>query len=202
MSETKEKKPFYKKKWFIILAILLLIGVVSSFGNSGEKDGKKTNETSNSTVETEKSNDDATKTEDEDKEIIGKVGQPISIGDIKYKVKSVRTSASVGSSMIGSSTAKGKYIIIDLSIKNNGKEPLSVTSLFFKLKLNDKEFETDSTAEIYLDNAMIFDTLNPDSTMSGTIVFDVSQKIADSSDLLLQIQTGAWGTETGLIKLK
>lgn len=33
----KNKKPFYKKGWFIILAIIVVIGVMGSFGGGGEK---------------------------------------------------------------------------------------------------------------------------------------------------------------------
>ena len=33
----KNKKPFYKRAWFIILAIIVVVGVIGSLGGGGEK---------------------------------------------------------------------------------------------------------------------------------------------------------------------
>lgn len=41
----KNKKPFYKKAWFIIFAIIVVIGVIGSIG--GNNDGNKENEVDN-----------------------------------------------------------------------------------------------------------------------------------------------------------
>lgn len=178
------------KKILVMVTLVLIIGLAGC--TSGGTDSDTTTDTADKTTEAEKK-DDAEK--------MGKVGEPLKIGDVEYTIKSTKETSTVGSEYFNQK-AKGVYILVDVKIKNNGNEALDIASSYFKLKLGDKEFETDTSAEMYLeDKAMVFDSLNPDSTMKGTIVFDVTKKIAKDPDLVLQLQTGAWGTETGMIKL-
>ena len=52
----KNKKPFYKKAWFIILVVVVVIGVISSNGDDSEE---KTNEKNDVTIEQSQDNESA-----------------------------------------------------------------------------------------------------------------------------------------------
>lgn len=49
--------------------------------------------------------------------------------------------------------------------------------------------------------AFFLQELNPESTLSGKVVFDVSEDTINDPSTQLQVQTGVWGTQTEKIKL-
>ncbi|MGD6771911.1 hypothetical protein [Staphylococcus simulans] len=72
-----------------------------------------------------------------------------------------------------------------------------------------KTFETDGSATITANQAVspddlgfIGDKINPESTKNAKLVFDVAPSIAEKDNLVLQVQSGFWGTETAKIELK
>ena len=63
-------------------------------------------------------------------------------------------------------------------------------------------YNTDTSAVVYLGDESIFaKEINPDASLKGKIVFDVTKDTIAATNLQLQVQTGAWGTEKGLINL-
>lgn len=126
----------------------------------------------------------------------------VQVGDVEYVISKKTVTKTVGDQYVNNK-AQDTYLIIDLSIKNLGKEQLNVTDSFFTLLNGDKEYKTDSEGAIYLgDDSIIYKDINPDVTLKGKIVFDVPEKIAKSNDNTLKVQTGIWGTETENILLK
>lgn len=179
---------------FIALIILaIIIGVVS-----GGDDGDDGTETTTSTPQKEEADVKSYK-----------IGETVTVGDMEYIVNQKNTADQVGPSVLPTK-ANGKYLIIDVTLKNNGTEAVTVDSSFFKLKRGDKTYEADSSASMSanqgedgnIDNSFFLQSLNPDSTMSGKVVFDVAQEVAEATDLQLQVQTGVFGTETELINLQ
>lgn len=43
--------------------------------------------------------------------------------------------------------------------------------------------------------------LNPENSITGNVVFDLNAETANASGLVLQVQTGVWGTQKGKINL-
>lgn len=78
------------------------------------------------------------------------------------------------------------------------------------MKKGKKTYEADSAASVSanqkedgsIDNSFLMQDLNPDSTMSGKVVFDVAPEVANAKDLKLVVQTGIYGTQKGTISLK
>lgn len=224
------KEPFYKQRWFIIVAVLAVIGIVSPHGKTGNHSSSTMNNNTakNSSVhhhtdnaqndDVEKnssvtSQDDSTAKDDSENHITKAekkaktldtvpMGQPLRVGDVEYVVNSRNVTDKVGDDFINR-TANGVYLIVNVTVKNLGNESLSVNNNFFKLLKDDKEYESDSAAGIYAnkDSHFFLSKINPDSELTGNVVFDVTQELANDTNLKLQVQTGAWGTQKGLIDL-
>lgn len=209
-----------KKNWFLrhkfltaILAIVALIIVINIGSGGDDTPAKSTAEQGAAKTETEGSSEKeepaAQKTEtskeaeepQEQEEPAGfKIGDTAQAGDMTYVVKKVKTGKTVGSGFL-EEEAKGKYVIVTVEVTNNSTEAAMVTTSFFKLKSGEKTFEADSGASISATNevdesSFFAEELNPDLTMTGVVVFDVSDKVAEAKDNILQAQTGFWGTQT------
>lgn len=202
----KLKKPFYKKVWFWVL-IVILIGAVGSMGGEDEAaEPTATNESSAESVESETVSSEA-ETESV-AEVTYSVGDVVTVGDVEYTLNSVEVADSLGNEYL-SVTPQGKYLVVSLTIKNNGNEALLVDSSLFTLKDGEKTFEADSEASMYANQddsgtniGFFLEEMNPDISMDGKIAFDVSEEQANSETTQLQVSTGFWGTETELINLR
>ena len=177
---------------FIVLVALIVIIAVASGGND---DSKTSDSSGDKKQETKKSN--------------YAMGQEVKVGDMNYTVNDKSTADQVGPSSLPEKASQ-KFLVVDVKVKNNGKEAVMVDSSFFKLKRGGKTYEADDVASLSanqgedgnITNSFMAQDLNPDSEMSGKVVFDLAPEVAEATDLQLQVQTGAFGTETELINLK
>ncbi|MFJ8462125.1 DUF4352 domain-containing protein [Lysinibacillus xylanilyticus] len=210
------KKPFYKKWWFILIVVIVVLGAI---GNSTEgddttkkDDAKDKVETSTETTENKADSTKVDKKEDkkdkEKEEIIG-IGTPLEVGDAVFTLNGVSSADQVGPSVLPTK-ATGKFLILDVTYKNNGNKAVTIDASFFKLKRGEKTYESDNAASMSanqgddgsIENSFFFQEVNPDMEISGKVVFDLAPEVAEATDLQLQVQTGIWGTETGMINLK
>jgi hypothetical protein len=205
-----KKKP--AKKMFVGLGICFAVFVICLVIPTDDDDTTVTTEETTSADEVA-DEPAATKEEPKKKEeaepevkAVG-LGESLKIGDMEYIIHSKANAQQVGDPSYPTK-ANGQYVVIDVTIKNNGTEATDVTSDYFKLVQGEKSYEADSNATPEANyaeggnNTFIFDNLNPGSEMSGKMVFDVSPEVAASKDLKVQIQTGAFGTETDVINLQ
>ena len=208
-----KKTPFYKKWWFILLVVLIAYGAVTKGGGSITSN----NSTSNSTAtQTTSSTDQATNDKKgetavseesnstEKKSVaqaLPKSGEVTKVGDVEYIVNSKSVSQNVGGEY--GKTANGSYLILNVTVKNSGKKSITVTNDFFKLLKGDTEYETDSVAGMYAneEGKFFLSELNPENSITGNVVFDLNAETANASGLVLQVQTGVWGTQKGKINL-
>ena len=208
-----KKTPFYKKWWFIVLVVLIAYGAVTK----GKGSITSNNSTSNSTAtQTTSSTEQATNDKngktavseesksDEKKSVaqaIPKIGEVTKVGDVEYIVNSKSISQNVGGEY--GKTANGSYLILNVTVKNSGKKSITVTNDFFKLLKGDTEYETDSVAGMYAneEGKFFLSELNPENSITGNVVFDLNAETANASGLVLQVQTGVWGTQKGKINL-
>ncbi|QOY77803.1 DUF4352 domain-containing protein [Staphylococcus aureus] len=168
-----------KKGWLwgcggcLVLFILIIIGISACTagitGNLGGNSSKETNKTH-------------------------RIGETVKNGDLEVTVNSVETMKSVGPSL-APTNAKGIFVVADVTIKNKGKEALTIDSSMFKLKSGDKTFEADNTGSMSanqsdngsIENSFFLQRINPDSTAQGKIVFDVSENIANAKDKKVEV---------------
>lgn len=193
----KVKKPFYKKWWvWAIVVVVVAIGFNSAGGTEDKADTKN-----------EASAPKKTASADKEKKT-NKVGDTVDVGTVAYKVESKSVADTVGSEYLPEN-AKEKYLVLKVTIKNNGKKPITIADDFFKLMKGDTEFNTDSVASIASNQEkegstgmdFFYQELNPESSLTGNVVFDVPESVINDKALQLQVQTGVFGTETGLINL-
>lgn len=192
------KKPFYKKWWVWVLAVILLFAIVG-----GGEDETTPNETAGTdkedTVET------TAPAKEEEPEIVEEkvagVGEAINVGGVEFTVNGSSTATNVGGEY--GQNSQGTFLVLDVTVKNVGNEAITTDSSFFTLKSGEKTFDADGTAGIYAntDSNFFLEQVNPDLSATGYVVFDVSDEVLANPELMLQVQTGFWGTETGLIKV-
>ncbi|MCH1625762.1 DUF4352 domain-containing protein [Fredinandcohnia quinoae] len=207
MANDKIKKPFYKRWWFWLIVIIIIIALATGGG-----DDEKVEQKNDDVVTDNNNNNDNDKTKEEPKEEEKKafgIGEEVKVGDMVYTINKKTTADQVGPSALPEK-ATGKFIVLDVTLKNNGNEAVTVDSSFFKLLRGEKTYESDSMASMSanqgengtIENSFLLQELNPDSVLSGRVVFDVAPEVADATDLQVQVQTGLFGTETEVINLQ
>lgn len=202
----KEKKPLYKKWWFWLIAIIFVGAAL------GGGDERLDSETPESTVvkntESANSSDNVSELESEpvdeveEVELVVGMGQEINVGKVAYIVNSMETASNVGGEW--GQNSKGTYLIVNLTVTNNGDDALTVDNSLFKLINDGKEYDSDSAAGIYAneEHSFFLESINPELSLTGDVVFDVSDTVVNSTTKQLQVSTGFWGTEKGLINLQ
>jgi len=200
-----KKTPFYKKWWFILIIVLIAFGAIK--GGSGTNSSKQSTSSNSSTQVTtsketvEKKASEETKNTEDATKAEHKIGEIVKVGDVEYIVNSKSLSQNVGGEY--GKTANGIYLIVNVTVKNTGKKSITVTDDFFKLLKGDTEYATDGAAGLYANEEAKFflSELNPENSITGNVVFDLSNETANASGLQLQAQTGIWGTQNGKISL-
>lgn len=195
MGKEKIKKPFYKKWWVWLVAIIVIFAIAGGGEDSATE--VSTGSQENATKETKKSEpkkEEAPKT--------AGIGEPVKVGDVTFTAHSTSTAKNVGGEY--GQDAQGTYLIVEVTVKNESKEAITTDSSFFKLKSDGAEYEADAIADIYVNggsNSFFLQKINPGNESKGKIAFDVNDNVINAKDTLLNVQTGFFGTEQGEIKI-
>lgn len=190
--QVRLKKPFYKRVSFWIVFVIVSY-IFSVFSGSEE-----------SPEQAEVDAGAEPKVEDVVQVESFKTGDVVTVGDMEYVVNGVETATSIGSDLLNIE-ANDTFLIVDLTVKNNGNEAVMVDTSFFKLADGEKTFEADTTGSMYANEGattFFLKSLNPDVELGGRIVFDVSEAQANSGTVKLKASTGLFGTETEVINLR
>ncbi|MDR0950753.1 MAG: DUF4352 domain-containing protein [Candidatus Ancillula sp.] len=201
----EKKKPIYKRVWFWIIVIIVL----AAAAGGGSEASKDKNVASNS------SNSSSTSNSSKDKDTTHKLGEVFQVGDIQYKVNtiSVTNQITTGNEFVNEEAKKGStFLIVNIDVTNKASESKTFDSSYLKLKNGEKTYDAadysiQSTANwgdgtSSSGDAPFFESMNPDTTVSGNVAFEVTPEVANAVGLQLQVQTGVWGTETGLVTLR
>lgn len=127
-----------------------------------------------------------------------KVGDVISIGKINYKVNNfeIRNSNDM--------TGRNDLIVsIDVTSMSEESEKASFEDSFV-LQIGEKTFEADSTRSGNANagsNPFRYNQLNPDQTIQGFVVFNISKDQAESKKFDLLINEGSFSSEEATVKL-
>ncbi|WP_042454480.1 DUF4352 domain-containing protein [Neobacillus dielmonensis] len=190
MADEKRKKPIYKRWWFWLIVVIIVIAIASGGGDDTE-DNK-------SDTATEQKDTNTKKTKDTQKTY--GIGEPVKVGDVVFTVNDKSSAKNVGGQY--GANASGTFLILDVTVRNEGKEALTVDSSFFKLYQGDTEYEASTDGTIYANESgkgFFLESVNPNLELKGKVVFDVADPNAAYT---LQVQTGFFGTETEKINLQ
>ncbi|MCU5746818.1 DUF4352 domain-containing protein [Staphylococcus sp. SQ8-PEA] len=131
-----------------------------------------------------------------------KMGETAKNGDLNVTVNSA-TKTNVVNPTFMPTYPKGQFITVNVRIKNKGNEALTVDSTMFKLKSEGKTLQADSSASTAANiredgsgSTFFLEQINPDSSASGQIVFDVSSKVANSKDKKLEISSTLFSSKS------
>lgn len=163
-------------------------------------------ETKSGKQEESASEDEEIIEEEQAEEVIG-VGETLTVDEIDFTINDWYQQDVVGNFL--TSNANDTYLILDVSVTNNQNESAMMMSNYFKIVDGETVYEPDSVASTYANQAVSPDNLgllaeeiNPGSSRDALIVYDVTQSVIDSSTKQLQVQSGMFGTETGIINLQ
>lgn len=216
MPEKKQKKKGGCLKWLvIIIGVIFLFSACAAVFSGGYDstteeskagtEGAAIEETTeeNSEEKTEESTEEAEK--EEETKVAG-VGETLTVDGIDFTVNEWYQQDSVGDVM--TSNANDTYLILDVKVKNNQDEASILMNDFFKIVIGEKTYEADGAASTTANQAispdnlgLLGEELNPGSSRSALIVYDITQEVIDNPEKQLQVQSGMFGTQTGLINI-
>ncbi len=207
MRNGKAKKPIYKKWWVWLLAVIVIGAALGGGGDDGTNDGVVDNKqpvAEEASTEPEESN--APKVEEEIVEV--GIGTPATIADVSFTVNSVEETKKIssGNEFIDDVETEGKFLIIDITIKNDKKEAITINSSYFKLITSDNvEYDPNTDGAVMMammdEDDFFLQQVNPGLSKTGKVIFEVGADL-ELNSLILRGQTGFWGTETVEISLK
>lgn len=173
--KAKVKKPFYKKWWVWVIAIIVIIGV----SNAG-KDGSKTTSTSNGEG-TKTTSGQVQANKEEEKKF--KIGDTVKVGDIEYIVSDVKDSKSIGTSQYLKKETDSNFVTIKVTVKNTGDKAKTIDTSMFKLKdSKGTVYSADAGVDMYANEAgksFFLQQANPNIPKTGNIVFETPTKNSD-----------------------
>jgi hypothetical protein len=183
----KAKKPIYKRVWFIVLAVIVVLGIVSNLGGGSDE---STTEASASGADAAVASDTAAPAAEQPAEQSAEeesanpgIGEPAADGKFNFVVNGVDCSATQLGDQYFGTTAQGQFCIVDVTITNIGNKAQSFfgdnATLF---NAAGQEFSADTEAAIYLpDSSSLYEEINPGNTLNSKVVFDVPAGTAPTS---------------------
>jgi hypothetical protein len=188
-------------KWWFWAIVVIVVAVAASSGGGG---GSETTQTPDSEQPATSDTGDSTDTSDEadapaePEEQAAGIGDPLKVGDLVFTVNDASMTQEL-KSPLGDKT--GNWMIVTVTVGNESQEAVTIDSSFFKLIEDDgTTYETDSDNLMYLDadSNFFLEKINPKLEKTGKVLFAVPEGLGATQ---LQVQTGAFGTQTGLISL-
>jgi len=189
-------------KW-IVFAFIGLVVLTAMFGN--DEEAKTSSQTETTVEKTEAGVKAEPKAKEEPKakktEKTYGVGDAVKTGELTYTVNGVEEKNLI-SNILGDKKTSGKFVIVDLKVKNGDKEERFVDAEMFKIKIGDTEYSADSELDMYVNEGGIgffLETINPNIEKEGKVVFEVP---ADAKGYTLEVSSGfGWsGGEYAKIK--
>lgn len=90
---------------------------------------------------------------------------------VEFCVTKMENLKSVGSGYY-EVTTENNFVVVSLTIRNNGTEPYDVNSIRFVLMNGELEYQDNTSAALSLDNGMFMDTINPGLSKEYTLVYE------------------------------
>ncbi|MDZ5782129.1 DUF4352 domain-containing protein [Marinococcus luteus] len=173
----------------LVLVIIIIVIIVSVTGGGDEDSSGDGSNNENSSEESNSSG------EEESEEQTYSTGEEVQVGDVTYVINGMETSDTAGMEGM-ESEADGTFIVLDVEVTNNGSEAVTMDSSYISLLSDGNTYEADgANSELFLEQ------VNPDSTISGEVAFDVNPDVAEAEDLQAQLNEGIFGNNSATVNL-
>lgn len=199
--KTVGRRPKRKKggclKWLILIGgAIFILGFCGAMAlDPGEESEDETTEqTDEEVAETATSNEETTYS----------IGEAVDVGGLSVTVNGKSNQATVGNEFLNETAGSGNYLLLEITITNNGNEAVTVDDSNFKLIKGETTFKSDGTATIYVNDesaSFFLNQLNPESTLSGIVAFDISEESASDPSLQLEVSGGFFSGDKELINI-
>ncbi|GAA2002503.1 DUF4352 domain-containing protein [Brevibacterium samyangense] len=187
-----KKKSLFRRGWFWVLAVGVVIVLGSCAGALGDDADSAADASASSVAGSDASSDAGTAGDggvepvaEEPAEEPAEAG-PVALGDTgatgdwDVTVNGVETGvATIGDDFL-SEDAQGQYVLVDLAVTNTGDSAsLFMTNDAQLVDTEGRTYEADSSASLYLgdEGASLLDEVNPGNTLEGVVAFDVPEGI-------------------------
>ncbi len=191
-------KKFFKFGCGGLIAFFILLVIIGSLLGDDNPDTKDKAKEQVTTTSADSNKDVQENKEDNNVSI----GQELKVGKVIFKVNSIaevnEISAANGYMKYTPDADGAVFLNVNVTVKNNSTEMIQTDSGFFKLKTKDGVTYSPSTIVVSDDKYFLYEGINPGLALTGNVVFEVPSGL---TGLDLQVQTGFWGTETGVINL-
>src|SRR5574344_2079831 len=153
---------------------------------------------------TEQTDEGTTETATYNEETTYSIGEAVDVGGLSVTVNGKSNQVTVGNEFLNETAGSGNYLLLDITITNNGNEAVTVDDSNFKLIKGETTFKSDGTATIYVNDesaSFFLNQLNPESTLSGIVAFDISKESANDRSEERRVSGGFFSGDKELINI-
>ncbi|NBJ68873.1 MULTISPECIES: DUF4352 domain-containing protein [Clostridia] len=189
----KVKKPFYKKWWVWLIAIIIIgfIAIPVEDDSASDEPKKVEGETEEKSDEKE----EKSKEEEVENKKFG-VGEKVELDGQIVEVTKVEKS---DGNDFDKPSEGNEYVIVHVSIENKGDENITYNPFNFKMKNSDGQIVDQGMITVDSDTSLESGELAPDGNVTGTIPFE--QPKGDKS-LQLIFEPSFWETDQIIFNLQ
>lgn len=163
----KNKKPIYKRWWFIAIIVVIVLAALAGNGNKPKK--VNSSDTSVSTNTSTDSNTDSSKKSNAPE--IYKIGDTIQLKDFKVTVNKIRT-ANSGSNDLMKPKDGNEFFYVDCTIENISDKDQTVSSIMM-FKVVDKDGRSYDQSISGDNNGQLDGDVGPTRKMTGEYCVEV-----------------------------
>lgn len=187
----KASRPWFKKKRFWALGLLLLLIIGSALGGGSDTSNQPEDETALSaqaaSTEAQAPAQPETDKPDEATEAPApaatgaKLGETVPYNTFEFTVNSVKCGLSTVGSDSFQEEAQGQFCVVSMKVKNTGTKAqhfMSDDQKLFDAQGNEYSYSTEGTIATMGDKSDLwFEEINPGNSVTGEIVFDIPEGV-------------------------
>lgn len=178
-----------------ILVALIIIGAIAGSDESEDgsdmgaepaaKESEEASDTDTEPVandtEEDESGDPAENASSDNTPSVGPQGS-VEVDTLRWRLHKATTAETIGDQRYGlGAEANGLFVVVDLTVKNNKSESVTLTPEVVSLVASDKTYDADSAAETALIGSgaktFFLSDLGPDVSSTGRVAFDVAPAV-------------------------
>ena len=191
----KEKKPFYKRWWFIALVLIIVFGAFAS-GSDDENDTGPTKVDNDTEIVDEDNTDEEVSDEEEIENSEFAVGEKVEFEGQIVEITDVEFS---NGEDFDTPAEGNEYVIVHVRIENESDEKISYNPYNFSMENSNGQIENQSFTIIDTDTALSSGELRGGGNVEGTLVFE--QPI-DDGGLKLIFEPSFWSADEVIFNLQ